>query len=94
MRSRQAELGRYLTQQLQMPQEERMSSVEELVQLEDDRLALLEHRLKRMRRTLQKQLGELENFVDSFNVQFPGEKVPAGQDEPAEKHLFVFGSDE
>jgi len=62
LRNRQADLGAYLQRAQENPQE-RNPTLEELVGIEDDRLALLENRLNRMKNKLTNQKVELTNFM-------------------------------
>ena len=64
LRARQAELGAYLEGNMNKPSSERNPTVEDLVLTEDDRLALLESRLQRLRAKLSKQRQELQNFIN------------------------------
>lgn len=63
LRTRQNELAEYLEQNMKKPLAERNPTVEELVSLEDDRLALLENRLLRLKRKLLRQRSELSKFL-------------------------------
>jgi len=67
LRNRQAELGEYLQENLRKPVDQRNPTIEELVSTEDDRLALLEHRLRRLKTKLLSQKTELEKYI--MNVQ-------------------------
>eukprot|EP01113_Clastostelium_recurvatum_P034158 TRINITY_DN4599_c0_g1_i2.p1 TRINITY_DN4599_c0_g1~~TRINITY_DN4599_c0_g1_i2.p1 ORF type:complete len:165 (-),score=49.16 TRINITY_DN4599_c0_g1_i2:53-547(-) len=73
LRARQAELGAYLQSTAGKPLQERSPTIEELVHMEDDRLALLEHRLNRMRNKLMRQKTELTHYVNmhSRSYDFP-----------------------
>ena len=46
------------------PISERNPTVQELVNTEDDRLALLEHRLRRLKNSLKRRKAELEKFLE------------------------------
>jgi hypothetical protein len=58
------------------PERERSQAVDELVQMEDDRLALLEHRLLRMKQRLTKQRNELVQFIEALT---PHDKPQGGR---------------
>ncbi|ELR22348.1 uncharacterized protein ACA1_253340 [Acanthamoeba castellanii str. Neff] len=68
LRSRQSELGAWLQENAVKPVEERNPTVEELVSMESDRLALLEHRLNRLKNKLLKQKGDVAAFL-KINVK-------------------------
>eukprot|EP01112_Ceratiomyxa_fruticulosa_P024035 TRINITY_DN950_c0_g2_i1.p1 TRINITY_DN950_c0_g2~~TRINITY_DN950_c0_g2_i1.p1 ORF type:complete len:364 (+),score=77.81 TRINITY_DN950_c0_g2_i1:266-1357(+) len=62
LKTRQADLGAYI-QQLQSNPQARNPTLDELVGIEDDRLALLENRLNRMKNKLTIQKTQLTNFI-------------------------------
>jgi len=60
---RQSELGVWIKENINKPPEERNPTVEELVNVESDRLALLEHRLVRLENKLRKQRAEIDGYL-------------------------------
>eukprot|EP01124_Arcella_intermedia_P029500 TRINITY_DN6243_c0_g1_i1.p1 TRINITY_DN6243_c0_g1~~TRINITY_DN6243_c0_g1_i1.p1 ORF type:complete len:207 (+),score=32.17 TRINITY_DN6243_c0_g1_i1:38-658(+) len=64
LRRRQGDLAAYIEESLKKANEHRNPTVEELVLMEDDRLALLDQRLKRIISKLKKQKGELLKFKE------------------------------
>jgi len=68
LRKRQADLGAYIEQSIST--NNRNPTVEDLVLTEDDRLSLLEHRLKRIIEKLKKQKTEIELFITLHGIMF------------------------
>jgi len=84
LRRRQADLGVYIEESLKKPREQRNPTVEELVLTEDDRLALLEHRFKRIISKLKKQKLDLEKYI-ALHRKSTG--IPAATDQFEEQHM-------
>jgi len=91
LRKRQAELGAYIQETLQKAKEDRNPTVLELVITEDDRLALLEQRLRRMKDKLLKQKNEFEKFI---RIHEPRDFMSSGGsttiNQPPEKEVHIF----
>jgi hypothetical protein len=84
LRKRQADLGIYIEKTLKATAADRNPTVEELVLTEDDRLTLVEHRLKRIKEKLLKQKEQIENFLKYH------ENDQAKSNEHAqERHIFT-----
>jgi len=90
LRRRQADLGAYIEESMKKFKEERNPTVEELVLTEDDRLALLDHRIKRIISKLKKQKTELERYVSMHDTITNSPTPTATFDTPAtEHHIFT-----
>jgi hypothetical protein len=63
LKKRQADLGLYIEDAMKKPPSQRNPTIEDLVLTEDDRLMLLENRLKRIRDKLLKQKEEIDTFL-------------------------------
>jgi len=85
LRKRQADLGAYIEQSIST--NNRNPTVEDLVLTEDDRLSLLEHRLKRIIEKLKKQKTEIELFI---TLHESGAGIPSPETTAkGEVHIFT-----
>jgi hypothetical protein len=82
LKHRQAELGRWLAEDMAKPVSEQFATVRELVTVEDDRLTLLETRLSRIRAKLVKEKAEFEQYI---NIQSRSSSLTSDK---AEVHTF------
>lgn len=88
LRKRQADLGAYLEKSVN--NNNRNPTVEDLVLTEDDRLHLLEYRLKRIIEKLRKQKEEVERFIKlhEAGAGFPS-SPPESTTKGGEVHIFT-----